>query len=212
MGADFHIFITKSIGFIGDCMINFRYKNTDISFLFSFFALFAVLFYSNDALKILSALLACIIHEAGHLTAMLIYDCKPKKLLFYGGGIKIIPNCRIISYENDIIINLAGCFVNIISGIILLRFGMFQSFSKTSIVIGIFNLLPFSNFDGGHVIKLIFEKKENEKYLHLYKFTVKLLCVVILFSTIYSLVYFKVNLSLAVTICYIIVSELLVEK
>jgi len=204
----FHINKMKSIVFIGDNMINFKFKKTDISFLFSFFALFAVLFYSDNSFKILIALLACFLHEAGHLAVMLIYDCKPKRILFYGGGIKIIPNCRLLSYEKDIAVNFAGCFVNIISGLITMRLGVFEDFSQASIVIGIFNLLPFSNFDGGHIIKLFFERKENEKYLYLYKTSVKVLCIAVLFAGIYSIVYFRVNVSLIVTICYIIISEL----
>lgn len=189
-------------------MLDFKFKNVRISFLFSFFALFAVLFYSNDALKILSALMVCLIHEGAHLLAMFMYDCKPQRVLFYGGGIKIVPNCRIVSYEKEMIINLAGCFVNLVSGIILLRFGVLTSFAQASVVLGIFNLLPFSCFDGGHILKLIFEKKLNENYNYWYGLIVKMLCFVILFSGIYCFVYFKINLSLAVTICYIIISEL----
>ncbi len=175
---------------------------------FSFFALFAVLFYSNEYLKILTALLVCIVHETAHLMAMLSYDCKPQRILFYGGGIKIVPDCRIISYEREMIIDLAGCFVNLICGIVLLRFGIFTSFAQASVVLGIFNLLPFSCFDGGHILKLIFENKLNENYDFWYKIIVKLMCFAILFAGIYCFVYFKINLSLAVTICYIIISEL----
>lgn len=208
MGADFHIFNAKSIGFIGDYMIGFKVKGVSVTFVFSFFALFAVLFYSDSSFKILTALFACFLHEAGHLVAMIFYYCRPKSVLFYGGGIRIVPNHRLLSYKSDIIVDFAGSFANILCGLILMKLGVFADFSQANIIIGIFNLLPFSDFDGGHILKLFFEYKENQKYLKFYKITVKILCIVILFFGVYSIVYFKINVSLLVTICYIIISEL----
>lgn len=188
-------------------MFEIKINKLKICFLFSFFALFAVLFYSDNYIEILTALTACILHETGHLTFMILFKNYPEKIVFYGGGIKIIPDNKMLSYKKDIIINLAGCLVNLIIGSILLLIDSFTLLGKLNIIIGVFNLLPFSSFDGGNVLKLIFLNKYHDKYMIIYKISAKLLCFLLLFSGIYCIEMFKINISLVVTIVYIILSE-----
>lgn len=199
--------IISIIKSIGDCVIDFKFKNTVISLYFSFFALFAVLFYSSGSMKILLALVACLVHEAGHIALMSLYKCTPRRIIFYGGGIKIIPNCRIISFNQELFVLVAGSAVNIILGVVLARLGAFNDFASANLVLGIFNLLPFKAFDGGRILKLVFEADEYSRYKRFYDFTVKIICVGILVCGFYCVFQFEMNLSLLVTVCYIVLSE-----
>lgn len=190
-------------------MLEFKCKNIHICLSFSFFALFAVLFYSNQTIKILLPLLACILHELGHIFMMCIYKCNPRKIVFYGGGIKICPNCRIISYQKEIAVLFAGCITNLSLGIVLTILGVFSDFAFSNITLGLFNLLPFKAFDGGQILRLMFDNLQSARLNKLYNYAVKSLCIVIIIAGIICMIKFKASVSLAVTICYIIVSEVL---
>lgn len=190
-------------------MLDFKIKNVNVGISFSFFALFAVLFYSNEGAKILLALMCCMLHEAGHILLMCFYKCTPRELLFYGGGIKLTPNCRILSYQKEIAVLSAGCFLNLLVGIFLLKANTFTDFAVANITLGLFNLLPFKAFDGGQILKILFDNLQNQSLSRYYDYAVKVLCFVLIMLGIIFMLKYKVSISLAVTICYIIVSEVM---
>lgn len=102
---------------------------------------------------------------------------------------------------------LAGSLSNIILTV-LLSGTAFRTFAAANFAIGLFNLLPFKAFDGGQILKQFFDDFESEKKQRLYNLSVKLLCLFIVALGIFAIIQYKMNVSLAVTICYIIVSEL----
>lgn len=188
-------------------MLSFKIKGLEVDLSFSFFAIFAVLFLANDCSKVLLPLVCCFIHEFGHIVLMKAFGAPPKNLLFYGGGIKIVPNLRLISNEREIIVLLGGSFLNILIGTLFLRFSEFDTFAAVNLMLGFFNLLPFKAFDGGQIIEKLLSDRESGYPKEAYSVIRKALALIIILFALFLIFRFSINLSLAVTVCYIIVSE-----
>ena len=87
-----------------------------------------------------------------------------------------LPN---LSYTKKLLIILAGCFINIITGLIVGFIGLKISsynlfyFGLISTILGITNLLPFPALDGSYPILFLVEKIIPKKYaLQLVRFLV----------------------------------------
>ncbi|MEG0895332.1 MAG: hypothetical protein RSE93_06410, partial [Oscillospiraceae bacterium] len=98
-------------------------------------------------------------HETGHIITLLILKIKASCISFEITGIKLINPQTVLSYNKELIILFSGSVINII------LFSLFYPwsynnyfcgvFSVSNLLIGIFNLLPVTNFDGGKIIKNI---------------------------------------------------------
>lgn len=140
-------------------MISFKMGDIRLSFEFGFFAVLA-LFCLLDAPELaLSAICACIIHECGHILSTVLCGIKINKIIFWTGGVKIQTDSRLTSLSSDIFILLSGPFFNLISAGFYYLSGCYSPFS-VHLVLGLFNLLPFSNLDGGAVIRKVLEYNE----------------------------------------------------
>ena len=125
---------------------------------FSFFAVTAllVLLSGAEVFNIATVLVCCALHELGHLFFMLLFSRPPESIVLYGGGIRIVPGSqRLDSKVRDIIILLAGCMVNFISAALWTAVFGFGYFAKVSLLLGVYNLMPMSNFDGGRLLDII---------------------------------------------------------
>ena len=134
----------------------FHIKNMYVCVSWYFFIMIGWVILTNKTKVFLLCLVALIIHEAGHIIT--IYILKEKVSIFH-----ILPLgfcCRLknqnrISNENMIKILLFGPVTSIcVAGLFLWT----KEFSIVNLMIGLFNLLPFGNLDGGRVVKII-EKK-----------------------------------------------------
>lgn len=103
----------------------------------------------------------------------------------------------------------AGCILNLTVGIFLLKTNTFTDFAVANITLGLFNLLPFKAFDGGQILKILFDNLQNQALNRYYSYAVKVLCFVLIMLGIIFMLKYKMSISLAVTICYIIVSEVM---
>lgn len=100
-----------------------------------------------------------IIHETGHIIAIL--GCKARLVEIYITpiGIKLITRGDILPLGKDIIVALGGIAANLlVAG--YLRFFEFQSMRvmmmvSTNLLVAAFNALPVGNLDGGRVVSLI---------------------------------------------------------
>lgn len=183
-------------------LLKFKLGGTQIGLSFSFFALFAVLFYARDSSAVIMALTACLIHEIGHLYFMWIFRCRPESVVFYGGGIRIIPDGSPVSLFQERIILAAGSLFNLASALVLVIAGA-RTFAAVNAAIGSFNLMPFRNFDGGCLLESFAFTSPGFENIR------KLFSLVLAAAGTLILVRFGINLSLAVTVCYIIASEIL---
>ncbi|MCD7742618.1 MAG: hypothetical protein LUI06_10475 [Ruminococcus sp.] len=181
-------------------MLELNVFSIKLRFYFGFFAVIFVSFFfgSKDSLGILAALTCCLLHELGHLSAMCLLSTSPDKICFYAGGIKIIPhNNGIESREVQTIILAAGCAVNFIFAIASKLLG-FNMLYNINLCLGIFNLLPFSYFDGGRILEL---------YLpHNIKRIFALICTILLIVAFFSVN--AINPAILAVFIFVSISEI----
>lgn len=125
---------------IGSCKIKLNFS---IFVLFAFYSIFAGV--TDGGLLMLSVLL----HETAHLIAMIVLKQTPESINVSAMGLRIyLPKNRKLSYGQNIIISLAGPFINIIIGLIAYVFN-FEAVYSINLTLGIVHLLPIEPLDGG---------------------------------------------------------------
>ena len=140
-------------------MIEIACGKTGICFHFTFFAAVALLMIIDDSNIPIYGLYACLLHESGHLAAMLICRQPIKRLVFYGAGIKIVQaeNELLTGFVKELFILSAGCCVNFAVYAIFCKSDMYL-FGIINLIVGLFNILPLNSLDGGKIIILCFYK------------------------------------------------------
>ena len=115
-------------------------------------------FCGSDSGSVCAALVCCLLHETGHLAAMLFFGYAPKEICFYAGGIKLIPKRGIVPRRRQAVILAAGCAVNLALAGVSLISGQ-QRLMYTNLALGLINLLPLSCLDGGRLLSLFISEK-----------------------------------------------------
>lgn len=143
-------------------MIKFNFYSIEIKIYFGFVAVVTLfLLLDKTGLAIIS-LLACFTHELGHIITFFLFKKRPRTLSFDIDGIELIHNTNHSSQIQTVIILLSGSILNFVvfvtiffiqTTILKLNF-----FAVTNLVVGIFNILPCSNFDGGKLLEILLLK------------------------------------------------------
>ena len=105
----------------------------------------------------LSGLLAATLHELGHIGVAKILHIPFRSLTLTPFGASLIPSGDMGSYTDEALIAAAGPFVNLLSALGLYPFakgtdGFLFSFFVSSLFLGLLNLLPISELDGGRIL------------------------------------------------------------
>ena len=140
-------------------MVSFKIGRTLFAVRFSFLLFNGLVFLFRDSSIILSFYAVCLIHELGHISAIVFFKGQIKSVELSGYGIKI-ETSPTLSVSSGIAVLLSGPLINII---VFLIFRNNSFFSVLSLWEGLYNLLPFSFLDGGAAIKLITGGSENER-------------------------------------------------
>ncbi|MDR0991747.1 MAG: hypothetical protein LBL87_02465, partial [Ruminococcus sp.] len=141
-------------------MIELQFGKTFFRLRFGFFASLALLFLFYEGKTALWSLYACLIHEAGHLFAMYFCGVPVRSVMLYGAGIRI--DCKnprqFLPPFTDFFILSAGPAVNFAVCLYCMLFfenTNLRLFGAVNLVIGLFNLLPLTQFDGGRIISAL---------------------------------------------------------
>ena len=117
-----------------------------------------MIFIDTSGAAVLS-LIACILHEGGHLLAMAVCGVNPERITFYGGGIALSKSgMESLTDAKRLVILSAGCSVNLL--VAAACFAMQGNdtaavFGAVNLIICIFNALPIGYFDGAEVLELL---------------------------------------------------------
>ncbi len=176
--------------------MQFKFKNIKITVSFTFFALIIllVIFNKNDFLYF--TCFFAIIHELGHLFTLNKFGVKicELKISLFGANIKT-ESFKRISIKKEIIILLSGPLINLCLSAVLYFVNLiienidFNNLISINLGLGIFNLLPFNNFDGGKIIEILLKSKLNEKIS-------ETIVSCISFAVLIPLILFSVNIFL----------------
>ncbi len=128
------------------------FKIGNIRFNLSFTFIAVILFILlNEKFSFLGVSLVCsLLHELVHILFLLIFKCKIDeiKLTIFGADIKRKAQSLTACFK-EAIIHLSAPLFNIILGIIILKFDNQSHWGYVNLFIGLFNIAPFFNFDGG---------------------------------------------------------------
>lgn len=141
--------------------MRFALKGTEIAVspLYLFLLLCISVFDYTGIVR--TALVASLLHEAGHLAVLLLQRQKIYGLYFSPAGIRLDRGGDYLPGLRDIPVFLAGPAVNLLCGLAALaalqqRFQVdVLIFCLVHLLLGGFNLLPVSVLDGGQVLYLL---------------------------------------------------------
>ncbi|MBP3335209.1 MAG: peptidase M50 [Ruminiclostridium sp.] len=133
-----------------------------VKFDFSFFAVVAFMIFVDTSGAAVLSLIACILHEGGHLLAMAVCGAYPERITFYGGGIALSrAGMDNLSDAKRLVILSAGCAVNLLVASVHLTMpgnDTVAVFSAVNLIICLFNALPIGYFDGAEVLEILLTK------------------------------------------------------
>lgn len=134
----------------------------NVKFDFSFFAVVAFMIFIDTSGAAVLSLIACILHEGGHLLAMAVCGAYPERITFYGGGIALSKaEMDSLSDEKRLVILSAGCAVNLLAASVYLTMpgnDTVAVFSAVNLIICLFNALPIGYFDGAGILEILLSK------------------------------------------------------
>lgn len=193
-------------------MLEFKFKNVTAAFDFSFFASAALLTLLSGNYALLG-LAACLWHETGHLIAMKLCKIPLKKVVFYGAGIKIVPDKLInfTGFGSSFLTLISGSAANFAAAAAL--WGTpnadLKLFAAINLVIGLFNLLPLRYFDGGKLLLLLIRQLCAFSTACLLERFLGWLNVFLIMSVLIIFAFTgKGNFTLYATLCYLLVSSI----
>ena len=102
-----------------------------------------------------SCLLASIIHEGGHLLAMLIIGAPPRECTLGAFGMRICLGNTLMDYKRNLLVSLAGPCANGIAAVVLWVMHCATA-ASVHVALALLNLLPAKALDGGEIVRCMF--------------------------------------------------------
>lgn len=144
--------------------MKFKLFGTEIYVSFLFCATLSFMICTDRTGLVIPTLLAVVLHEAGHLFAMYLYECPPISIRLIPASVQITEKL-FVPDKKSIKILLAGPLLNIAAGLTaFLNYGIYKApfaleFSVINFALGLFNLLPVCGLDGGSVLTIILKPR-----------------------------------------------------
>ncbi len=177
--------------------MSFKLRDISIEVSFWFVAVIALMLTLFPESQAFYCFVFCIIHECGHLLAMLFLQRKVTSIKFGYFGIKIFTDRKFLPEMKEASIASGGPVINLFAAAILFIAGQ-ENFAIMNLALAFFNLLPVSILDGGHILSALFPESKSVK-------TLSTLCsVFLLISGIIIAIYSKKNFTLLIVSLYIL--------
>lgn len=128
-----------------------RIRNVELIINYYFIAVLTLMLVVFQNERIVLCFVFCILHELGHLAAMLVLGERVRSISLDYFGMRIDCGGRIISRLNESVIAAAGPAVNLILAFICRILRLDGAF-EINLSLAVFNLLPVKMLDGGRII------------------------------------------------------------
>lgn len=142
--------------------------------------------------------LMCILHEAGHLTAMLLCGKKAEEINLGYFGMKIVTDKHFLVPVKEALIAFSGPCVNLLLCAFFYAYGK-ADIATLNLALAVFNLLPVTMLDGGHIISAFFPYSKLHSRLSL------ACAVMLLLIGIFVAVYTKENFTIIIVALYLLI-------
>ncbi len=189
--------------------MRFKVKNTNVKISFSFFAVFLLSLVSDTFNIYLFSFIVSLVHEFVHIVFILLFDGQISEfsLTLFGGNIKR-NTTKIISNTKEAIISFSAPVTNIVIGVVSLFIPRKTSlFAIVNLFIGIFNILPFYNFDGGRGLYYLLSIKLSDNATNtILNFTSILVTIAFSFISVFTFINYNKNYLLLILSVYMILS------
>lgn len=194
--------------------MQFKIMNTEFKISFTFLALILIVILQNFEKKIIITLIFAVAHEMIHLILIYLFSVAPKRvsLNLFGADILRDSGCN-NSLNAEILINISAPLFNLLICILCYSISVFNQSNKDvfnniadcNFVLGVFNLIPFYNFDGGNALNAFLLKYINVKTA-CYVITIISVAVTLIFSilSIYIFLNYQHNMTLIFISLYMI--------
>lgn len=127
--------------------MTFRIGKTELTVRFGFFAVLAVVLCLDGGAHALPAVLACAVHEGGHMLAARLCGMRIEAVRFGALGIQMVGDARPLSHLPRAAVSLAGPLANLLFFALLLP--MPRAYSAVQLLLFLFHILPAVPLDGG---------------------------------------------------------------
>ncbi len=194
--------------------MKFKLLGTEIYISFLFAALLTLMLATDRTGLVLPTFFAVLMHEIGHLFAMWVSECAPKRIRLIPASVQITsPITK--RYRNDIIIAICGPLVNFVLfftlyfNYIVYKKEITLYYALLNLLIGLFNSLPVCGLDGGTVLKAIISKRKGpDKAAIFLKIITIITAVLIIAAAVILTIKHKFNMSLFIIGIYLIIMTL----
>lgn len=200
--------------------VQFNFLGCTFTISFPFLTILTLLLLIDNNGTIVYGVLAALIHELGHISAMMIKKCRPQKISFRAFDINIIDKTRVKrNYNDDLFILISGPMFNLIFCLLLYIIHKFCGCDwlirpiYENIFIAVFNILPIESLDGGQIFFNLLCRRLSVKTAA--NFTVLISFMVLLPVAVfgfYILIVSRYNFLLLLLSCYLMGILLLKHK
>lgn len=194
-------------------VMTFNFRGIQIKIRFLFFAVVCIMLCFDTQKTVGFAVISALLHECGHLAALIAFGDKPREVTLGLFGMQITRrNDTRLSFSEEIKSALAGPIVNLLLagiaeiGFVLFGVSNFQMLCAINLLLGFFNLMPIMNLDGGralfYALQIRFAESESERLLKIVSVATLAPMMAVGF---YVLLITKYNFSLLAVVCYLCV-------
>lgn len=195
-------------------MLKFKLGRLQVQIDFMFVAVVSVFLLVDKTGISTIALLACFIHELGHIVLFLAVGYVPQKLTFELTGIRLTKPIQALSRGKELLVLLGGSGTNLLIFFLLIRtiekISFLSLFAVTHLVLGLFNLLPLKSFDGGKVLEILLSFFMGENATQKICTLVDFLCIfLMLIVCVFMMITTKNSFTLLMMTIYLMISSLI---
>lgn len=157
-------------------------------------------------------IIACGMHELGHIIALLSLGIRPKMLSFDMIGIKLVnPGC-ILSPKKELFVLLSGSGLNLLVFFLLSDKPLSSQslFALIHLLLGVYNLLPLKSFDGGKILNLILSGFLSQRAVYIICNTVDFIFIILMLLFCGFLIFYtQFSFTLLVMSLYLLFSSVM---